>query len=92
MNREAEVLRALLDVSRIIASNYPMPDVIKRITTKLRGILGADECSIMILDESQRELAFVESSGLTRWEVDNIRFKVGEGVAGWVAKHKKPVV
>ncbi|GMU51404.1 MAG: hypothetical protein AMXMBFR33_05500 [Candidatus Xenobia bacterium] len=92
MQREAEVLRALLDVSRIIASNYPMPDVIKRITTKLRGILKADECSIMILDESQQHLAFVESSGLTRWELDNIRFRVGEGVAGWVARHKKPVV
>ena len=92
MQREAEVLRALLDVSRIIASNYPMPDVIKRITTKLRGILKADECSIMILDETQQHLAFTESSGLTRWELDNIRFKVGEGVAGWVAKHKKPVV
>ena len=59
---------------------------------KLRKLLNTDDCSIMILDEKSRELAFSESSGLTRWEMENIRFSVGEGVAGWVAKHKKPVL
>lgn len=92
MSREAEVLKILLDVSRVISSNIPMQDVIKKMSSRLRALVQADECSIMIMDESRRELAFCESSGLSRWEVENIRFKLGEGVAGWVAKHKKPVL
>jgi diguanylate cyclase (GGDEF)-like protein len=92
MTRETEVLKTLLEVSRLISSNYPIPKVIKRICGKLRKLLGTDDCSIMILNEKSRELAFSESSGLTRWEMKNIRFNLGEGVAGWVAKHKKPVL
>lgn len=92
MKRETEVLKTLLEVSRLISSNYPIPKVIKSISGKLRKLLNTDDCSIMILNEKSRELAFSESSGLTRWEMKNIRFTVGEGVAGWVAKHKKPVL
>jgi len=92
MTRETEVLKTLLEVSRLISSNYPIPKVIKRICGKLRKLLQTDDCSIMILNEKSRELAFSESSGLTRWEMKNIKFALGEGVAGWVAKHKKPVL
>lgn len=92
MSRENEVLKTLLEVGRLIASNYPMQKVIKRISGMLRKLLDTDDCSIMILDDKSRELAFAESSGLTRWEMQNIRFSLGEGIAGWVAKHKKPVL
>ena len=92
MSRETEVLKTLLEVGRLISSNYPMHKVIKRISTMLRKLLDTDDCSIMILDENSRELAFAESSGLTRWELQNIRFSLGEGIAGWVAKPKKPVL
>lgn len=92
MSRETEVLKVLLEVGKLIASNYPMHKVIKRISAMLRKLLATDDCSIMILDDKSRELAFAESSGLTRWELTNIRFSLGEGIAGWVAKHKKPVL
>lgn len=92
MTRETEVLKTLLEVSHLIASDYPIPEVIKRISAKLRALLKTDDCSIMILDEKTGELAFCESSGLTHWEMKNIRFYLGEGIAGWVAKNKKPVL
>ncbi len=92
MSREALLLKTLLETSKLISSNYPIQTVIKRITGKLKRLLDADECSIMILDEHSKELAFCESTGLTRWEKDNIRFKVGEGIAGWVARHRKPAL
>lgn len=92
MSREAEVLKILLEMSREISSQIPIRTVIKRLSLRLRQLLSADECSIMILDDSRKELAFSESSGLTRWELENIRFRVGEGVAGWVARHKKPLL
>ena len=92
MKPETQVLKTLLEVSQLISSNTPMPKVIKKISGKLRKLLSTDDCSIMILNEKSRELAFCESAGLTAWEMKNISFKLGEGVAGWVAKHKKPVL
>lgn len=90
MSREAEVLKILLEMSREISSQIPIRTVVRRLSMRLKGLLNADECSIMILDDSRKELAFSESTGLTRWELENIRFRVGEGIAGWVARHKKP--
>jgi len=89
MSREAEVLKILLEMSREISSQIPIRTVIRRLSLRLKQLLDADECSIMILDDTRKELAFSESTGLTRWELENIRFRVGEGVAGWVARHKK---
>jgi diguanylate cyclase (GGDEF)-like protein len=90
MSREAEVLKILLEMSREISSQIPIRTVVKRLSMRLKLLLNADECSIMILDDGRKELAFSESTGLTRWELQNIRFRVGEGIAGWVARHKKP--
>lgn len=90
MSREAEVLKILLETSREISSQLPIRTVVKRLSQRLKVLLNADECSIMILDDGRKELAFSESTGLTRWELQNIRFRVGEGIAGWVARHKKP--
>lgn len=60
-----------------------MQKVVKKMTLSLRKeVVNADECSVMILDESRKELAFSESSGLSKWEIGNIRFRLGEGVAG----------
>lgn len=92
MSREAEVLKILLEMSREISSQIPIRTVVHRLSLRLKQLLRADECSIMILDDTRKELAFSESTGLTRWELENIRFRVGEGVAGWVAKHKKPIL
>ena len=92
MSREAEVLKILLEMSREISSQIPIRTVVRRLSLRLKQLLHADECSIMILDDSRKELAFSESTGLTRWELENIRFRVGEGIAGWVARHKKPLL
>lgn len=89
MSREAEVLKILLEMSREISSQIPIRTVVKRLSMRLKGLLNADECSIMILDDTRKELAFSESTGLTRWELENIRFRLGEGIAGWVARHKQ---
>jgi len=92
MARETEILKILLEMSREISSQLPIRTVVRRLSLRLKQLLNADECSIMILDDSRKELAFSESTGLTRWELENIRFRVGEGIAGWVARHKKPLL
>jgi len=92
VTRETEVLKILLEMSKEISSSIPMRTVVRRLSLRLKQLLSADECSIMILDDSRKALAFSESTGLTRWELENIRFRVGEGIAGWVARHKKPLL
>jgi diguanylate cyclase (GGDEF)-like protein len=92
MSRETRLLKALLATTQLIASNHSMQEVVQRLADELKGFLQANRCSVLILDEDNKELAFYDSSGLTDWEKANVRFKIGEGVAGWVAQHKEPVL
>lgn len=92
MSREKQLLQALLATTRLIAANYPMQEVVHRLADELNGLLKSDRCSVLILDDENNELAFHDSSALSDWERQNIRFRMGEGVAGWVAQNREPVL
>ncbi|MFN8611210.1 MAG: sensor domain-containing diguanylate cyclase [Vulcanimicrobiota bacterium] len=92
MSGEKRLLEALLATTRLIAANHPLQEVVHRLADELNSLLNADRCSVLILDEEDHQLAFHDSSALSQWERENIRFRVGEGVAGWVAQHREPVL
>jgi diguanylate cyclase (GGDEF)-like protein len=46
----------------------------------------------MLLDEKTGELSFEIVVGEAAEKLRDMRVKVGEGIAGWVAQHKRPVV
>ncbi|MBS2039280.1 sensor domain-containing diguanylate cyclase [bacterium] len=92
MSGEKRLLEALLATTRLIAANHPLQEVVHRLADELNGLLNADRCSVLILDEEDHQLAFHDSSALSQWERENIRFRMGEGVAGWVAQHREPVL
>lgn len=92
MSREKRLLEALLATTRLIAANHPLQEVVHRLADELNNLLNADRCSVLILDDQNQELAFHDSSALSDWERENIRFRLGEGVAGWVAQNRQPVL
>ena len=54
--------------------------------------LGVERVSLMLLDEKKGEIRIVAARGLDAEVVGKVRLKVGEGIAGWVAKEGKPVL
>ncbi|MGZ8459254.1 MAG: response regulator [Candidatus Deferrimicrobiaceae bacterium] len=54
--------------------------------------LGVERVSLMLLDEKKGEIRIVASRGLDAEVVGKVRLKVGEGIAGWVAREGKPVL
>lgn len=85
-----ELLPTLGRITRSLASNRPLDAILKRVARDIAKVSGADSCSILLVDEEHRQLLFKEAAGLSRWELDHIRFKMGEGVAGWVARTRRP--
>lgn len=92
MPGETRLLKALLATTRLIAANHPLEEIVQRLADELCELLSANRCSVLILDEDNHELAFHESSALSDWEQEHIRFRVGEGIAGWVAQHREPLL
>ncbi len=94
--REAELVRSaagLQDLLRSISrplsgagSNEAMAATLATIITRS----GADSGSFLLLDEGTGKLTLTAAIGLGP-EVDKAEISMGEGIAGWVAAHRKPL-
>jgi len=55
-------------------------------------VFNYPHCAILLVDELQRQLYVVASSGYREEAVQNLRVTIGtQGITGWVAQHKKPL-
>jgi diguanylate cyclase (GGDEF)-like protein len=84
------VLSLLFQVTRRVNEGATLVDLLRLVASHAGELVGADSCSIMLLDEQRRELFGKVSAGLTPEEEALLSFRVGEGVAGWVVEHGAP--
>jgi len=59
---------------------------------KMAEYFRPDNWSLLMVDEERDELYFAIAVGKASEALKNVRLKVGEGIAGWVAKHGERVV
>lgn len=86
------ILSVLFHITKLVNEGVPLADLLKAVATSASDLAGADSCSIMLLDETKAELLCKAAAGLSGEEEDQIHFRVGEGVAGWVAANAKSAV
>ena len=84
-------LNAILRAGRAVASTLSLEDVLELILHSARELLGATEGSVMLFDEEKEVLRVAASVGLSD-EATQHTIAMGEGVAGWVAEFREPVV
>src|SRR5918996_2887210 len=84
-------LSALSQAGKAVASVLSLDDVLKVVLEGAQELLGATEGSIMLLDEEKRSLRVAASVGLPL-DARSAVVHLGEGVAGWVAEFRKPII
>ncbi len=85
--KDLKMLVALYEASNVIFSTIELDKLLKIILEMLQNVLGADEGSIMLLDES-RKLRIAASHSIDGEEARLVRLEIGDRVAGLVAKEK----
>lgn len=86
------VLAVLFHVTKMVNQGAGLMELLRMVAQNAGDLVGADSCSIMLLDDNHRELLCKASSGLSEEEESKISFAIGEGVAGWVAMHAAPAL
>ena len=79
-SRELSAIRA---VSQVMATSIELDNLLRLIIDKLVETLDAERATLFLVDDEHQELysrVLVEESGLSE-----IRLKIGEGIAGYVA-------
>jgi K+-sensing histidine kinase KdpD len=83
-------LTAIARAGRAVASTLTLEDVLRLILESAQELLGATEGSVMLLDEEKKNLHVAAAVG-TDHPMEPV-IPLGEGVAGWVAEFREPVI
>ncbi|MBI5750378.1 MAG: GAF domain-containing protein [Nitrospinae bacterium] len=85
-------LNTLSEISRNINSILDLDPLLKVVMHNATEVMKAEVSSVLLLDEDEKELIFRIALGEKGEKVKKIKLKVGEGIAGWVAKTGKAII
>src|SRR5215831_9257485 len=91
-NRQSLELNIFHDVAKALTSSLDLDSILQTIMEKMAEFFQPDTWSFLMVDEEKNELYFAIAVGTAAEALKNVRLKVGEGIAGWVAKHGERLI
>ena len=82
-------LDMLHEIGNRIAAGDPLPEVLGRVVEVISAVVETDSCFVYVLEG--HELVLRAFKNPHSEVVDRLKLRVGQGITGWVAEHKKPV-
>jgi len=85
-HHEIEVLH---EIGARIAAADPLHSILKLVVEFVSAVVKSDSCFVYVLESN--ELILRASKNAHADVVDRLKLRMGQGITGWVAEHKKPV-
>lgn len=82
----------LCRTSQELSSLRDLDELLEKIMQVTKEVCEAEASSILLVDKETNELYFKVALGDKGQRLKNIRFSEQEGIAGWVATHRQPVI
>lgn len=92
MTLSVQDFELLLQANRILSSKLDSGDLLEAVMELATRVVKAEAASILLLDEKTNELYFNVALGDAGQQIKQIRLKMGEGLAGWVAQNKQAAI
>src|ERR1051325_7339108 len=90
--RQVQELSVFHDVAKALTSTLNLDSVLQTIMEKMAEYFQPDNWSLLMVDENTEELYFAIAVGDAADTLKSVRLKLGEGIAGWVAKHGEQLI
>jgi diguanylate cyclase (GGDEF)-like protein len=90
--REAGEVAVFHELGKALTSSLQLDQVLRTIMEKIDEFLRPDTWSLLLLDEIKQELYFELAVGKGAPALKDVRIKMGQGIAGWVAQHDEAVI
>src|SRR5512139_3743133 len=81
----------LSKLGRILNSTLDHKEIRRRAMEAATQLMKAEVGSLLLVDEEKHQLYFEVALGEREEEIKTIFLNFGEGIAGWVAQHGKPL-
>jgi len=79
-------------ISRAISSTLALDELLEKVMDITKAIIGAEACSILLLDDATGELVFKVALGDKGDEVKEFRIRPGQGIAGCALERGEPIL
>src|SRR5229473_1703854 len=90
--RQSQELGIFHDVAKALTSSLDLDSILQTIMEKMAEFFRPDTWSLLMVDEQKDELYFAIAVGDAADTLKTVRLKVGEGIAGWVARHGESLI
>ncbi len=90
--REAGQVAIFQELGKALTSSLQLDQVLSTIMEKIDEFLRPENWSLLLLDETKQELYFELAIGKASQSLKDVRIKMGQGIAGWVAEHGEAVI
>lgn len=95
VNRVSDLQRTvgfMKEVFQVLGQEYDSDSFTRTMVTWFCEHFAVDRCTLMLYDEAKQTLHIGAYRGLDAGVAGSIRVRVGQGIAGWVAHHRKPLL
>ena len=89
---ESNEVTVFHELAKTLTSSLQLDQVLRTIMEKINEILRPDTWSLLLMDLDKNELYFQIATGQGADALKDVRIKVGQGLAGWVAQTGEVVV
>jgi GAF domain-containing protein len=85
-------IEALSKVANLIASGMYLDELLRLIVSVTAEVMNSKVSSLMVLDPDKKELVIRATQSISEAYNKKANIKLGEGIAGIVAKENKPII
>lgn len=79
-------------LARSLTSSFDLDTILRTILEHMERIISAELWALLMLDERSQDLYYALAAGGEEAALRDLRVKIGEGVAGWVAQHGETLI
>lgn len=93
VSRQQTEFSAVAGISQTLAGSLDLSTIFDQLNGPIRSTLDVETLSVGMVEPASGDIIFVnELMGPEFADLPTVRVKKGQGIAGWVAEHKEPVI
>jgi diguanylate cyclase (GGDEF)-like protein/putative nucleotidyltransferase with HDIG domain len=83
---------ALYEIAQAMGTSLGVSDTMALISSKLANLVPFSACSLFLFDETEDSLRCCFATGLDADVIQKLTVRSGQGLTGWVARNRRPLV
>lgn len=87
-----EHYRQIVEISQQLSSTYDLPMLLRKICLLAKDLIDVEAASILLLDETRKQLRFAMSTNIRPSEMEEIFVPIEGSIAGWIVTYGEPRV